>query len=79
MAQSEITETDWGAEINVCKAAIVAAGTSELINYTIAGRTFTKSKKEMYTHLEWLYARYNETIAGSSVTLADMSGRRGVY
>jgi len=79
MAQSTITEVDWGAEINLCNAAIIAAGTSDVINYTIAGRTITKSREDMYKHREWLYGRYNEAVAGSSVTLVDMSGIGRIY
>lgn len=74
MAQTAITEVDWGAAINACNTAIVASGGSDVVSYSIAGRTITKSKEEMYKHREWLYAQYNLEVYGSSVTLIDNSG-----
>lgn len=76
MAQTAISEPDWGAAYNTCAAAIAASGTSDIISYSIAGRTVTKSRREMYEHLDYLREQYNIVSAGSSVTLID---RRSPY
>lgn len=79
MAQSALVEPDWGAAINLQRQRIADSEGSDIVTYTIAGRTVTKSKEEAYRHLEWLQAQYDRVLGGSAVTLVDMSGelRRG--
>lgn len=72
--QTTYVPPDWGAALNAIDAALAADPASDIISYSIGGRQFTKSRDEVFKQREFVLGEYNRTIAGSSVTYANMNG-----
>ena len=77
MAQTTYTPPDWGAALNAIDAALAASSglDTDIVSYSIAGRSFTKSRAETMKHRDFVYEQYTLNVHGN-VTLID-GGNRG--
>jgi hypothetical protein len=76
MAQTTYTPPDWGAALNAIDAALAAGAAldTDIVSYSIAGRSFTKSREETMKHRAFVYEQYTLIVHGN-VTLVDGSGQ----
>jgi hypothetical protein len=73
MTQTIYTPPDWGALLNQIDADMVTQGApSDVFSYSIAGRSFTKSRSQLVEYRDFVMGEYLRAVYGGT-TIADMS------